>query len=221
MKDSVWKLRRLTTIGLLVAIAYLAVFITRIPIIPGATFLTYEPKDALITIGAFLLDPLAGVAMTVVVAFLEFISFSSTGLIGLAMNIFSSCLFVCTASIIYRHKRTLLGAIIGLSCAVLLATAGMVLWNYLLTPLYMDVPRDVVVGMIPTVFLPFNLIKSVLNAALTMLLYKSVATALRSAKLLPPTNTQKSTNRYIPVIVLSAFILIGITLALLAWNGII
>ena len=206
---------------MLVAIAYLAVFITRIPIVPGAAFLTYEPKDALITIGAFLLDPLAGVIMTVAVAFLEFISFSDTGAIGLAMNIFSSCLFVCTASLIYRYKRTLLGAIIGLTCGVILATAGMVLWNYLLTPLYMNVPRDVVVSMIPTVFFPFNLIKSVLNAALTMLLYKSVASALRSAKLLPPTTVQKKVSNYIPVIVLSAFIFIGVSLALFAWNGII
>ena len=221
MKNSAWKLRRLTILGMLVSLAYLSVFITRIPIVPGAGFLTYEPKDALITIGAFLLDPLAGVVMTVAVAFLEFISFSDTGAIGLAMNIFSSCLFVCTASLIYRRKRTLPGAIVGLLCAVVLATAGMVLWNYLLTPLYMKVPRDLVVTMIPTIFLPFNLIKSALNATITMLLYKSVASALRSAKLLPPATVQKKANSYIPVIVLSAFILIGISLALFAWNGII
>jgi len=221
MKDTSWKLRRLTIMGMLVGIAYLAVFLTRIPIIPGVTFLTYEPKDALLTIGAFLIDPLAGIIMTILVAFLEFISFSETGIIGMAMNIFSSCLFLCTASIIYRRKHTLLGAIIGLACGVALSTAGMLLWNYLLTPLYMNTPREDVAAMLPTVFLPFNLIKGVLNATLTMLLYKSVSSALRSAKLLPPTNTQKSAGKYIPVVVLSAFILIGIILGLLAWNRII
>ena len=221
MKDSVWKLRRLTIMGMLIAIAYIAVFVTRIPIIPGTTFLTYEPKDALLTIGAFLLDPIAGVIMTIVIAFLEFISFSDTGLIGMVMNIFSSCLFVCSASIIYRRKHTLTGAILGLICAITLATAGMLLWNYLLTPLYMNVPREVVVGMLPTVFLPFNLIKCILNAALTMLLYKSVASALRSAKLLPPIVTQKKIGNFAPMIILSAFIFLGITLALLAWNGVI
>ena len=64
-------------------------------------------------------------------------------------------------------------------------TGVMLLWNYLITPLYMNVPRDVVVAMLPTAFLPFNLVKALMNGALTMLLYKPVVTALRKARLVP------------------------------------
>ncbi|MBE6806475.1 MAG: ECF transporter S component [Ruminococcaceae bacterium] len=221
MNNTSQRLRRLTVMAMLVAIAYVAVFLTRFPLVPGADFLTYEPKDSLITIGAYMLDPLAGVIMTVTVSLLEMVTFSSTGLIGLVMNVFSSCLFVCTASLFYQKKRTLGGALLGLSCAVLLTTAGMLLWNYLITPLYMNVPRSVVLEQILPVFLPFNAIKCVLNAALTMLLYKSVSSALRATKLLPPSETRTSPKKYLPVIVLSALIVIGITLGLLAWKGMI
>jgi len=62
----------------------------------------------------------------------------------------------------------------------------MLLWNYLITPIYQGVPRDVVAAMLPTVFLPFNLAKGGMNMAATLLLYKPVVTALRRAGLVPP-----------------------------------
>ena len=221
MNDKSVRLRRLMIMAMLVAIAYVAVLLTRIPLVPGAEFLTYEPKDALITIGAYLLDPIAGIIMTVTISFLEMVTFSTTGIIGLVMNVFSSCLFVCTASLIYHKKRTLTGALLGLSCAVFLTTCGMLLWNCLITPLYMGVPRSMVIELLLPVFLPFNAIKSILNAALTMLLYKSVSSALRAAKLLPPTETRTSVKRYLPVIIISALIVLGIALGLMMWSGVI
>jgi riboflavin transporter FmnP len=59
----------------------------------------------------------------------------------------------------------------------------MILWNYLITPMYMGVPREAVVEMLVPVFLPFNLIKGGANAALTLLLYKPVIYALKRMKL--------------------------------------
>ena len=46
------------------------------------------------------------------------------------------------------------------------------MWNWLLTPLYMHVPREQVVPMLSTVFLPFNLLKAGINAMITLLLYR-------------------------------------------------
>ena len=70
----------------------------------------------------------------------------------------------------------------------------MLLWNYLITPIYQKVPRDVVAAMLPTVFLPFNLVKGGLNMAITLLLYKPVVTALRKARLAPESRKVTSTN---------------------------
>ena len=50
----------------------------------------------------------------------------------------------------------------------------MMLWNYLVAPLYMGMPREDIAALLLPAFLPFNLIKGGLNAAITMLLYKPV-----------------------------------------------
>ena len=70
-------------------------------------------------------------------------------------------------------------------------TLLMLLWNYIITPAYMGVPREAVVRMLPTVFLPFNAFKGGLNAALTLLLYKPLMRALRLAHLVPESDTVK------------------------------
>ena len=220
MKDSTWKLRRLTVMAMFIALAFAAVAFVRIPVM---LWLSYEPKDVLLTIGAFLLGPLEGIIMAIIVALLELITISNTGIIGLVMNVFSSCLFVCTASLIYRRKHTLTGAIVGLICGALLTTGGMLLWNYLITPLYMaNTTREQVAGMLIPLFLPFNLLKSGLNAALTMLLYKGVSSTLRKTKLLPPTTqTSNGSKAYLPVTILSLLVLTALILAMLVWKGII
>ena len=220
MKNSTQNLRRLTIMAMFTALAFASVALIRIPVM---LWLNYDPKDVFLTIGAFLLGPIEGVIMTVVVALLELATgISSTGIIGFVMNVFSSCLFVCTASLIYHRKRTLSGALIGLACGALLATGGMLLWNYLITPLYMEnTTRQQVAGMLIPLFLPYNLLKTALNGTLTMLLYKSVASALRAAKLLPPTEAPTNGKKFIPVTILSLLVLAALILALLVWKGII
>lgn len=44
------------------------------------------------------------------------------------------------AAFIYKRKHTLKGAITGLIVGCLSATAVMLLWNFLITPIYMGVP---------------------------------------------------------------------------------
>ena len=71
----------------------------------------------------------------------------------------------------------------------LLMTVLMLLWNYIITPLYMHTARADVAAMLVPVFLPFNLLKGCLNATITVLLYKPVVQGLRHAHLLPPSKT--------------------------------
>ena len=219
MKNSTQNLRRLTIMAMFTALAFASVALIRIPVM---LWLNYDPKDVFLTIGAFLLGPVEGLIMTIVVALLELVTISSTGIIGFAMNVFSSCLFVCTASLIYHRKRTLIGALIGLVGGALLATGGMLLWNYLITPLYMEnTTREQVAGMLIPLFLPYNLLKTALNGTLTMLLYKSASSALRAAKLLPPAETPTNAKKFLPVTILSLLVLAALILALLVWKGII
>jgi len=181
--------KKLAVLAMLCALAYIIVAFVRIP---AALFLKYEPKDVVITIGGFLYGPFASLAMSVVVSFIEMITISDTGWIGFAMNVLSTAAFACTASLIYKKKHTLSGAVLGMVIGTIMMTVVMVAWNYVLTPIYMETPRSEVASMLLPVFLPFNLIKGILNAAITALLFRPLVQTLRKANLFPQSQNQKA-----------------------------
>ena len=165
------------------AIAYVLTLIGKlVPNVAG--FLSYDPKDVAVVILGFIMGPLASVLVSVVVSLIEMLSVSSTGPIGMLMNILSTCAFAVPAAIIYKKYHSQKGAVIGLGVGVVSMAIMMVLWNYIVTPMYMGVDRATVAGMLVPVFLPFNLIKGGLNTTLTMLLYKPIVGSLRAAKLI-------------------------------------
>lgn len=178
------RIRSMTTAAMLTALAVAAVWICRIPIV---LFLKYEPKNVILTIGGFLFGPMMALVVTVASALIEMITVSDTAGWGLLMNILASGSFAVLASLAYRKKRTLTGAVIGLIGGTILSTAMMLLWNWLVTPLYMGVERADVIKLLVPYFLPFNLLKGSLNSALTLLLYKPAVTALRHSGLLRTT----------------------------------
>ena len=163
---------------MLSALAFLARLIFKIPV----SFLTFDIKDTVIALGGLIYGPVSGVVIVLLVALIEMI-ISETGPIGFLMNFISSAVFAGTASLIYKLKRSFNGAIIGLFSAAFATTCVMLLMNLFLTPIYQQVPRSVVISMLPTLFLPFNLAKTLLNTAVVMLIYKPVVIALRKAKI--------------------------------------
>ncbi len=212
--------RQLVILGMFCALAYAVMLLSKMIPISVAGFLTLDFKDVIIAIVSLLFGPIPGVIISVIVSFIEMITVSSTGPIGLLMNILATCSFVVPMSIIYKNKKKLSGAIAGAIAGVLCMTVIMILWNWLITPLYMGVPRETVVAMLLPVFLPFNLIKAAMNAAATVLLYKPVVTALRKAKLLSPsTGTAPKKNRTVGVTLVSLFILASLILVVLVWTG--
>lgn len=192
-------LKKLSILAMLSALAFVVMAVGRVPVV---LFLKYDPKDVVITIGGFLFGPLAAAAVTAAVALVEMVTVSDNGFIGLVMNIIAGCAFACTASFIYKKKRDLKGAVLGLAAACLFTTAVMLLWNYLITPIYMHVPREQVVGLLLPAFLPFNLLKGGINAALTMLLYKPVKAALQASRLLPPQEGPGAGRKFSPGVII-------------------
>jgi riboflavin transporter FmnP len=169
--------------ALFASLAFLCVFVFRFQV---AGFLTFDFKDAVMTVGSLWLGPVAGVLMAAVVAFFEFVSVSSTGPYGLLMNFVSSASFILPAALLFRFRRTRVSAMIGLSLSVVFMLAVMMPLNILIDPLYLHVSREKVLELIPPTLLPFNLVKGVLNAALAALLFQPVRRALNSVEILPP-----------------------------------
>jgi riboflavin transporter FmnP len=200
--------RKLTLTAMLAAMAYVAMLITR-PLPHVAGFLSYDLKDVVVAIAGFQLGVAPALIITLVVSLIEMVTVSTTGPIGLLMNVLSTGAFVLPAAIIYNRNRTLKSAALGLAMGTLLMTALMLAWNYIITPLYMNVPRSVVAGMLIPTFLPFNLVKGGLNAGITMLIYKPVTDALRRAGLLAPSASGHKGRAFnLPVTAASIFVVI-------------
>lgn len=210
-------IRKLSVTALFCTIAFLMTFIFRFKV----SFLTFDFKDAVIAVAAFLYGPLYGALSAVAVALLEFISVSDTGVYGLIMNALSSVTFALTCGIIYRCKRTFGGAVMAAVFSVLSVTGVMLIANIFITPFYMGVLRNEIIEMIPALLLPFNLAKSLINASATMLIYKPVTTALRRVGLI--SGSGGGSSSYKTVILTAACIIVFLLTSLfviLCLNGV-
>lgn len=212
-----WDTRTLVTLAMLTAIAYVVMSVSKlIPSVIG--ILDFDFKDVVICIGGFTFGPTAAAVISILVAFIEFITISTTGVIGLIMNILATTSFCCTACYLYKKHHTMKGAVLGLAAGVVVLVGVMLLWNYLITPLYIPgVTRADIVPMLPTVFLPFNLAKGGMNMAATLLLYKPVVTALRKAGLVAPSSSgqaRKTSAGFIlfSLALLATFVMIALVL---------
>ena len=212
--------KKLAVLAMLTALAYVVMWISKIlPSVNG--FLDFDFKHVVICIGGFIYGPVSAGLITVVVCFIEMITISGTGPWGCLMNIIGTASFCCTACYVYKKNHTMKGAVIGLSLGVIVMTALMLLWNYLVTPIYQGMPRSAIADMLVPVFLPFNLVKGGMNMAATLLLYKPVVGALRHARLVPESEThaapvggkKKLGFTIVALFLLASFILLGLVLA--------
>lgn len=212
------KTKKMTTLAVLCAISYVVMVMGRIPIV---LFLKYDPKDVIITLGGLIWGPMSACIVSVIVSFIEMFTVSETGILGCLMNIVSSCSFACTASAIYKKKHTLSGAVIGLGVGSVAMVAVMLLWNYLITPLYMGYPREAVAELLLPAFLPFNALKAGLNATFTFLLYKPITTALKRSGYLSLSEQEHRSRFSVGLILLAVMIIVSCILFILSMNGIL
>ena len=213
-------IKKLAVLAMLTALAYVVMWISKI--LPSVNdFLDFDFKHVVICIGGFIYGPVSAGLITVVVCFIEMITISGTGPWGCLMNIIGTASFCCTACYVYKKNHTMKGAVIGLSLGVIVMTALMLLWNYLVTPIYQGMPRSAIADMLVPVFLPFNLVKGGMNMAATLLLYKPIVGALRHARLVPESEThaapvggkKKLGFTIVALFLLASFILLGLVLA--------
>ena len=210
--------RKLVLLAMLSAVAFLLVALIRIPVV---LFLSYEPKDVIITVGGFLLGPMASLVVSAVVALIEMVTISSTGPIGGLMNLISSACFTCTAAYVYKKKHSIGGAVMGLVLGSVVMVGSMLLWNWLITPLYMTgTSRTDIAAMLVPVFLPFNALKAGFNSALTLMLYKPLVSALRKTGLIPTPSDRPASTKW-GAYLLGGALLITCVVLLLVIRGII
>ena len=208
------QIRKMTALAVFCALAYISVFVFRLHV----SFLTFDIKDAIITIAAMFYGPVSALLLSALVAVLEFLSVSDTGVYGLIMNFVSSASFSFVAAGIYKYRRTMSGAFLSLTCAVFSMTGVMLVANLLITPHFMGASVSQVRSMIPTLLLPFNLTKALLNAGIVLLLYKRLSEVLRRLGGKAVSAVKPSRPYLVPVIAL-AVIAISVCVFCLVLGG--
>lgn len=205
--------KKITLIAAVAAMAIVLTAIIRFPI-TSLPFLKYDPKDVILTTAGFIFGPLVAILAAVIEVVVEMVTFSESGPWGALMNIIATLSFSGIAAAIYHRKRTTKGAVLSLVCAVLSLTVVMALWNLVVTPIYTGFPRAEVIKLMP-VIIPFNLIKGGVNAALIILLYKPIKSALAGAGLTEEVQTGK--NATWNIIKMVSFVILLCLVALIVY----
>ena len=205
------RLRRLVGVALFTALAYVVMLLIHFPV----SFLTLDVKDAVITLCGLCFGPISALVSSVIVALVEMLTVSSTGVYGFVMNAIGTATFSVTVSLIYKYKKSFFGAIVGLLSGILAMTAVMMVFNLVVTPWYMHVEVAQVRNMIPTLLLPFNLVKATFNAAVVLLLYKPVSNVLQKTGFLPKSEATLKFDRRTILVTVAAIVLMVASIILI------
>ncbi len=167
--------KKLTFIALISCISYLTMVVFKIPVY----FLSYEIKDVIITIGAIYLGIKYGILISFIVALIEMITISDSGIIGFLMNFLSTIFYVTPIVYFYNKKALLKGIIIGTICMSLV----MFVFNIFITPLYLKIELKETVKLLFTLITPFNIIKGSLNGILIFIISKPLLKAIQKSNI--------------------------------------
>lgn len=175
-----WDTRQLVTMSLLCAIGVLLSFI-EFPLLPAAPFLKFDASIMPAMVCGFAYGPAAGLACGIVGAIIHGIIMADYW--GAIMNVLVIIGYVLPAALIYRKMRTMKGAVLGLAAAVACSIVMAIVGNLAITPIYLNTPVEVVVGMIVPVLVPFNIVKALINSVLTLIVYKSISNLITPKKM--------------------------------------
>ncbi|MBP3885533.1 MAG: ECF transporter S component [Olsenella sp.] len=171
-----WSTKRIAVTALFCAVAAICTLVVEFPILPGVTWLKYDPSGIVALIAGFAFGPATG-AVVSIIPYLVHLA-TQSGIYGMLMAMLATLSLVMPASLIYRRDTTMRGAAIGLAVGGAVSICACIVGNIIVTPLYTGMGVDAVIALIVPALLPFNAIKVVANCALTMLVYKPIAKAL-------------------------------------------
>ena len=171
---------KLAKLAMMTAVSLVLLFLVRIPW-PPAPFLVYDPADLPIYITAFAFGPAEGLVVTLVVCLLQAFGLGGDGFYGFIMHFVATGIVAVVIGMMYRKQKTKKTAVKALAVGVILAVIVMCIMNLIVTPVYMGAPRSAVVALLPTVIIPFNLVKAGANSIITFLLYKRISGLLHGS----------------------------------------
>ena len=173
---------RTVRVGVMSAVSVVLMFIIRFPLFSAVPFLEYTPAGVPILFGTLMFGTIEGLFIALIVSIVQGVTVSSaSGPIGILMQFLAMSSFVLTTSLIYKAKRTTMGALISLVAGSIIVTIAMIGLNLVFTPLFlyattgmtMEVARAMVWQLMPMI-IAFNAVKSIINSAITFVIFRTL-----------------------------------------------
>lgn len=161
--------KKLARISALCALSVVLVYLIHFPIIPGVTFLEYDPADISLIFTALIYGTGYGIGATAVVSVIQGLTVSaSSGIIGILMHFISTSVCVAAVSIIHKKTSKLIPALFFGALAMVIV---MIPINLVFTGIFMGTGVKTVAKLLIPAIIPFNAAKAGINAVVAGLLY--------------------------------------------------
>ena len=185
--------RYLAVTGMLSAIGFILMYIEfSVPIMPG--FIKADLSELPALIGAFAYGPSCGVLVCLIKNLLH-LTVSTTGGVGELANFILGVVFVGTAGVIYKLKKTKVNAIIAsVAGAVLMGIASFPVNLFITYPFYYNfMPKEAIItayqAIVPAMQsieqcllcfnVPYTAAKGLISVVITLLVYKHLSPMLK------------------------------------------
>jgi riboflavin transporter FmnP len=185
--------RYLAVTGMLSAIGFILMYIEfSVPIMPG--FIKADLSELPALIGAFAYGPSCGVLVCLIKNLLH-MTVSTTGCVGELANFILGAVFVGTAGVIYKLKKTKVNAVIAsVVGAVLMGIASFPVNLFITYPFYYNfMPKEAIVAAYQAIIpamqsveqcllcfnVPYTAAKGLLSVVITLLVYKHLSPMLK------------------------------------------
>ncbi len=161
--------RRIATLGLLAAAAFVLMATVQFPVLPQAPYLRYDPSDTVALLAGVLYGPGPAVAV-VFVKDLLYLLFRARGPFGPLADFVAAATFAAATAWAYQRgggpflARLVRAAVVGTAARVVV----MVPANFVILYLQFGMPPERVAGMLLPVIVPFNALKAGANALLAL-----------------------------------------------------
>ncbi len=178
-----FEILKLTQMSLFIAIALCLMLLIRIPLIPSAPYLIYDLADIVIIISNFIFGTIPAITISLIVYLIEAFSLTADTWIGFTMDFVFSSIVILVLSAFKVPKKNLFMNIIAIIIATLSTTLAMIPLNYIFQTKFYSIPDEVICGIIFTVIIPFNMIKSMLNCSIAIFTFDFIKPVLTKIKI--------------------------------------
>jgi len=173
--------RKIAYAAMFIALSYGLSFL-EFPIFAAAPYLKLDFSFFVQLIGAYMLGPVLGEIIVLLVQALRLLT-SSTGGVGELANVIAATCFVFVPSLIYSFNKKLPTVFVSLAVGIVLQIAASLVGNRFLTfPFYMGAGAVDVFNSVFWYIVAFNAIKGLANSIITLLLYKRLKKLLFKEK---------------------------------------